>query len=164
MANLVWLGINQDEMMKYILFFPLFFLACTKKTDSDPLFSLRPRTTRLVGNWEVVRYYYYDGKKSGVGGLGDPYQTYYSIKENGDWIVCDSNFNKILQLGYWNWVHNSKRSDKETIFVLGNQKSHNSGGYLHVLERLAYTQIRTRWYFDVGDEKRYMIYEWKRHE
>ncbi len=150
--------------MKYHLFLPLLLLACAKKSDSDPMLSLRSRTTRLVGKWEVNRYYYYDGKKSGVNGSGDPIREFYHIKENGDWVIYDSSFNNSFQRGYWNWVSVNSRKEKETAFVLGDQIISSPGGKIHFVERLAYTQIRTRWYFDVGDEKRYMIYEWKRHK
>ena len=147
-----------------LLFLIFWFISCSKKSDSDPLISFRTRTSRLIGKWEITQYSYFDGKIAGTNGNGDPTIIRIEISKNGDWHSYDEKWSNSEYVGQWNWVHNSKRSDKETIFVLGNQKSHNSGGYLHVLERLAYTQIRTRWYFDVGDEKRYMIYEWKRHE
>jgi len=150
--------------MKYLILIVVFLSSCVKKTDSDPLFSLKSRNKRFNGNWEVMRYYYYDGKKSGKGGSGDPAKYYYSIKKSGDWLICDSQFNTIVQLGYWNWVISDTKKQSETSFVLGYQRTSTPGGHFHILERLSYTQIRTREYFDVSDEKRYMVYEWKRRE
>ena len=153
-----------ESKMKYLFIFSLFLMACTKKSDSDPLISFRTRTARLIGDWKLIRYYYYDGKKSGTSNSGDPFTTYYRLKTNGDWLICDSLYQEIRQLGYWNWVYPDKKKDKEQKFILGYQISGVNGGFIHILERLSYTQIRTREYFDVSDEKRYMIYEWKRRE
>jgi len=157
-------GNLKNNNLYYLFWVPFFLTFCTKKSVSDPILSLRTRDSRIVGKWEIIQYYYYDGRKSGVAGTGDPVRIFYSLSKNGDWIICDSTFKPVRQLGYWNWIFSNSNKTKQTKLLFGFQKYSYDGGYIHLLERLTYKEVRTRFYFDVSDEKRYMIYEWKRQE
>ena len=152
------------QIIKWTYLIAFIITGCSKKTPSDPFISLRSRETRLVGKWDIIRYYYYNGNKSGKDNSGDPYSYIVQLNKNGEYNILDSNLRIKTAFGYWNWVYESEKKQNHTRIIIGKQRINTSGGQMHILERLSYTQIRTREYFDVSDEKRYMIYEWKRRE
>jgi hypothetical protein len=147
-----------------LLFLIFWFISCSKKSDSDPLISFRTRTSRLIGKWEITQYSYFDGKIAGTNGNGDPTIIRIEISKNGDWHSYDEKWSNSEYVGQWNWVSKQTKSEKETALVLGYQKSSVPFAIYHYLEKLTYQNIRSKEYYDMSDTRKYLIYEWKRHE
>jgi hypothetical protein len=150
------------KQLRILLFFGILSTSCIKKTDSDPVISLRSREHRLFGKWILTQHSYVNDQK--VNTYSKPVTINIEICKNKMWYGYDSVWNKSVKIGEWNWSLETERKKSKTILILGYQSNSIPAATYHILERLSYSQIRTREYFDVSDEKRYMIYEWKRRE
>jgi len=147
---------------KSILFYLIVFglISCNKFCDNKPCISARSAEKRIVGKWKIVRLYYYDGALGGLTHDGDTTILYRELEKDGVFNLIDSNGILSKKQGYWSWLSgNQKYESKEAIAI----------GYsglpiteLHILLNLHYKKIKSQYFFDNSDPKRYYIYEWSR--
>lgn len=135
-------------------------VGCKKIGDDDPRISFRSRNARIIGKWDVTRYYYYDGHLSGVNKSGDPIEENIEINENGEWYMYKNDWSKGYYEGHWNWASPSESLGKKECFVLGRQGHPILWAQSHILEELRDKKMRSRYNFDTSNPLRYFIYEW----
>ena len=142
-------------------FIPLLIVtSCSKKDHFQPTFSFRSKENRISGKWRVVRLYYYDGALSGANKDGDTMILYREIMNDGKFNLIDSNGVFYKNQGVWCWLSGNQSYKNKEALVIGYHGIPLTE--LHIILKLKYNSVKSKYNFDKSDSKRYFIYEWSR--